>query len=239
MTSTTTSSLWAQALTAADLEVISHSEAAAAVGGATEEGLPWSPDGVWPLPEAQVKLLAFELLLLCRPLPPSEDEMAARGGASGLLRSMSTDERRKFASRLSARLVRQLSEDEAAAASAVHGGRGGEDDEYDDDALPEMPTLLRAESDAHLASRTARVTAGTAADAAVPPRSRSGYSRATRADREAEIDDRTLVRFFPEAGRLFRYRSSVPSPLPLLVAAPQRPCVPLPPPPGRWSDITS
>ena len=85
MTSTTTSSLWAQALTAADLEVISHSEAAAAVGGATEEGLPWSPDGVWPLPEAQVKLLAFELLLLCRPLPPSEDEMAARGGASGLL----------------------------------------------------------------------------------------------------------------------------------------------------------
>ena len=105
--------------------------------------------------------------------------MAARGGASGLLRSMSTDERRKFASRLSARLVRQLSEDEAAAASAVHGGRGGEDDD-DDDALPEMPTLLRAESDAHLASRTARVTAGTAADA--PPRLLMGDSAATASD---------------------------------------------------------
>ena len=40
-----------------------------------------------------------------------------------------------------------------------------------------MPTLLRAESDAHLASRTARVTAGTAADA--PPRLLVGDSAAT------------------------------------------------------------
>ena len=57
--------VWTQLIGRRDLE----QAVAAAMPTAGGTGLPWSPGDSWPLSERQLKLLSFELLLLC---PPDE-----------------------------------------------------------------------------------------------------------------------------------------------------------------------
>lgn len=76
------------------------------------EGLPYSEQSVFPLDKEQIELLGFELLLLMRPLPHvTDDTTDTKDADATVLKTMNSDDQQKFASKLSAQIMRDMSID--------------------------------------------------------------------------------------------------------------------------------
>ncbi len=114
---------WTQSLRPADLvRLAAESADEEQSARPAPKGLPWSASDAWELSEGQIQLLAFELLLLSRPIPDEpEPETDALPPPSPVrvLRGASAVRRARLAKVLSARIVRGLSdlEDEHEVAS--------------------------------------------------------------------------------------------------------------------------
>ena len=182
-------SVWTQSITFADL---SDALTIETLEERCETGLPWGDGSVWPLPEEQIRLLSFELLLLSRPSPPESTKAPGPSEAAykhepsspaRLLQSMPKARRQQLAAVLSTRLVEGL---------VVL------DDEHEEAVLPALlqPPPRDAKSGATLpapsAGASAKVHAAESsklgAEELLEARLASGMDRASKCLEERRID---------------------------------------------------